>query len=692
MPETTGPNRPEPIDIPEDHNFGDLTVDQLTDKRNAAVAEANDLMENGDRTVNTRQRHAALVQYANALGQSIVDAEAPVPVLLDITPEPEAEPEPAAAVVEPDVEPDNPLDVAPDTPESIDDTPAPADPTAEPILAGVTPPALPGDLAPAANEVEVITPDSVLQAQTPGSVHQGFPLFAAVVPDGGSSIEVDDEQSYLGARTSYANMAKRGRALLRTASGVASEQTVTLGVIDRLGSPETASPMMASLSNEDRTVLSAVQRLSNDPIRNTAILYNAAAQFGGIEPLMAAMCCLRPQWMNDAADICLDASQPLEGMFGTVAIGNGCISWLPPWGFQSLLDAQGMPAEEFLRTWTVCDQEGVDPADSSTWKGNHLTLPEECEACTVEPYFTTGALRVSVMDELDEDRMRKGMAIVDAMMAVDGQRRMLRFIDSVVSPRTIDLGVTGLGAAKAMAPAMTSTFQRASANRNGAMWGNRTAIVPEHLAWVFALDRHMASEIGDQGMTEAGIAGQISDMFRPMGINNVIVTPDFGAEDAPDLSYLDEAIDSCNGPKCADGSTEPAAPAFASGPAPEPIVNEGRIRIIDPSNYRRGRQEIYPYQIRRSPELMEQNAALMRGEHYETMFKMGDCSRDWFFDVLNACPTGARADLVASPSCESIIGGGDPGGAFSNRSMAQAPGNKSTKSSSKKPAAAPKDA
>ena len=607
----------------EPDQLSGLTLGQL--RQIVADVDTEDawLREHGDRNLEIVTRLRELRVYRNQVAELVNTIAAPIPDPVPVA-EPVAEtapPEPVAAAPEPPAAETAPPEppAAPAPPESAPVTEEKASELISAELDTVGPPVAPGTgVVPTQTEVETVAPDAVF---TPG---KNEPIFASLglpqdAPDtGDGSIPATQATTLDTVSRRLERFLAEPAGFQRSSAGGGGGQWLDL--------PMFRKDRMAA------TGLTSLGRLTNDPARNDAVMAAYKAD-GRLAAIMANLCGI-PQ-IVDGDGVCVRADRPVAELFAenSVPIGRGQFQWYKAWGIG---DLDGTAAT----IWRECEQATVDPLDPGTWKP-HATLPACDDTCTAKAYWLTGGLQFDTCDEMSRpERIEDASALIDAEIARQGDSQLLRIMDFYSRLRTYDGVTSGLGALPELVRSMSALMQRAGINREIA--GRFVAVVDESLATTIGVDMALAGE-------NQGLANQaITDAFAAVGITRWIQTPDWGCEGPLVPDYVDAAPDDCELDPCllpVCGVSD-----FGTGPPVEALSNRHTIRVVNPDDFRYGTSLVVDYAVRRSPELLDRNQALWRGETSEVLFKRGSCSPSFRLDAT-LCSNGGRSDRVNAPSC-----------------------------------------
>lgn len=457
--------------------------------------------------------------------------------------------------------------------------------------------AMAASLRPKSNVPAVLAAEPT-DAEVEAQIAQTAPLMAAL----GSFNQGQDRAG------DQISAAQAGHLLLQTASRrVQSPSTVYLFRQDKL------APLMASLGVE------RLDGTGGSPDRGILDLQARHA-----EALLAAFC--GPGELNRDQRVAVNTTRPVAAALAQanspIAIGLGTHEFFRAIGLANLHAhyAANPSAPKGLGIWNSVNQDAVDVADPTTWKGC-FTLPACPTTVQVAAYFLWRCMTVNIEDQMSRpQQIQNYTLLMEAMLARTAEGALLNGMDAWSIQRTVP-NTPGYGA-------MAQLFWGVEQVMAWATSGNRvsrrgyTLVVPEVFINLARIDAYFAGE------DPAGVMNRMEDITE----GNVLVTPDWGQEGNPMLPT----------PVLPD----PEHPAASNGTAIPLLPSTYVLRMVPLEDFQWGSTGVVDYGIETSPDLRRQNKAMFFGESAEIFYKTGG-RPSYQLTLLDVVPNGARADKVA---------------------------------------------
>ena len=528
-------------------------------------------------------------------------------------------------------------------PAPAEDAPAPAEePPAEPAAVETAPP------APAAQEP---APAVDADAEVADALAE---TGADVIAVGSGAVEVLDPQddrvpmfATIGAGTDPGDASLNGA----TSFGSVADRlrNLTGGQIQRLGAGE-----RMGLWRTDRLAGADLPRLGDDVDVNTSLILDDLP-----EPIAAAAglsICGEP--IEIQVQGCpIDTTTPfLDSIAGRNIPADNCqVKWRRP---LSLSRIGASP-----QIWTPCDQELVDPNDSSTWKPLGGEVPACEDFCYAEPFDTVLGMIVTMNDQLCRpERVEEASNLIEVMHAVLLEQSAMNIFDANVGADghfAFDASSTNLGAFPSFVYAIHAVLARTGLTRTAPRQNWTMALDPAILA-TLGMDMWLAQENGAQAMQ------MLADAMAAVGINNIVTLKEDGACEGVLTQGYNEPSVICDLKACDIAElADPAAPAyscvpFGGGHEIPAMPSRSRIRLFNPNNWVHGNRFIVDYAIRTDASLARRNQAELFGERRDLLFRANGCeSHEMVIDIDNLCATGARVDSTGTSfPCPAPVAGG----------------------------------
>jgi hypothetical protein len=352
---------------------------------------------------------------------------------------------------------------------------------------------------------------------------------------------------------------------------------------------------------------------ANGPLVNTrAITDFLASQAVTAAPFNT---CGPPDILRNVVN-CDNDMRYVANWFTNVPSEHGSIQYYRPFGMDSM---NGSTA-----AWGEAEQSGVDDNDPDTWKPcvevgclTHAT----CGVEAVPQCVTMKTIDVMTSPEA----VASMLAAARAYLARNADGQLLSLLDAQSSKYTFDGTSNPLGAKIKVYDALGRLMGMAAAANRQLNLSDYTLGVEAGFVQQLMLDDVSACDQG--AATEAAI-----DLFRGLGVRNVVVTPDWSSA-------------AMAGPY---SSALPINPPSAAPIAIPARPTDYRIRLFRREDYALLTPGGETFGIVPDLANKRKNKVTWFGELFQGLCKVG-CGLSFSVDFSNLCATGARGACVSVP-------------------------------------------